>query len=174
MLLEAWWPRTGSRVSHGPLENHKRNGSHGSCQRRTSIPVMIGRQGNRRKNTSLLLNRVIQEFGRTGEMNHGMFHTILQRFFDSWRLPADNCSKFHAKFSQAGYALGDGFRNRLQGVTSWPRPNQTGRDGDLHSDSLRFCLLLALHAGDRAPGRATELSDNPSFWSSGRSLTKRS
>ena len=55
------------------------------------------------------------------------------------------------------------FRKRLQGVTVVAparKPNR-GTTAVLHSDSLLRCLLLALHAGDRAPGRATELSDNP-------------
>jgi hypothetical protein len=41
------------------------------------------------------------------------------------------CSKFHAKFSQAGYALGDEFRKMLPGVAvitpAWK--SKPGRDG---------------------------------------------
>ena len=94
---------------------------------------MSGRQGKpTKKHSAWLLNQVIQEFGHTGEMNHRMFHTILLTAIsipDSYR--QINCSKFHAKFSQAGYALGNGFRKRLQGVTvvapAWK--TKPGRDG---------------------------------------------
>jgi hypothetical protein len=71
-------------------ENHKRNSSHRKRPEKHKYPGNVGEAGKTDEKTlRWLLNQVIQEFGRTGEMNHGMFHTILQRFFDSWRLLAD-------------------------------------------------------------------------------------
>jgi hypothetical protein len=91
MLLEAGWstnwlaPR---RMAH--WEYHNRNGSHwesAAAHKYSGDDGEAGKTGE--KTLRWLLNQVIQEFGRTGEMNHGMLHTILQRCFDSWHLPSD-------------------------------------------------------------------------------------
>ncbi|MGD0813531.1 MAG: hypothetical protein ABSA83_08005 [Verrucomicrobiota bacterium] len=91
MLLEAWWsanwlaPR---RMAH--WEDHNWSGSHWESAAAHKYPSDEREAGKTDKKTlRWLLNQVIQEFGRTDEMNHGMLHTILQRFFDSWRLPSD-------------------------------------------------------------------------------------
>jgi hypothetical protein len=83
MFLEAWWSANGlSRCRMAHWENHNRNGSHRKRPETHKYPGNDGEAGKTDKKTlGWLLNQVIQEFGRTGEMNHGMFHTILQRFF---------------------------------------------------------------------------------------------
>ena len=93
MLLEPWWSAIWLallRMAHWENHNHNRNDRHWESASAHKHPGDDREAGkNDEKTLRWLLNRVIQEFGRTGEMNHGMFHTILQRFFDSWRLPAD-------------------------------------------------------------------------------------
>jgi hypothetical protein len=120
MLLEAWWSAIWLalwRMAHWENPNHNRNDRHRESASPHRYPGDDREAGKTDEKTlRWLLNQVIQEFGRTGEMNHGMFHTILQRFsIGTYR--HINCSKFHAMFSQAGSALGDGFRKRLQGIT---------------------------------------------------------
>ncbi len=93
MLLEAWWSAIWLalwRMAHWENHNHNRNDRHWESASAHKYPGDDREAGkNDEKTLRWLLNQVIQEFGRTGEMNHGMFHTILLRFFDSWRLPAD-------------------------------------------------------------------------------------
>jgi hypothetical protein len=83
MFLEAWWSANWlSRCRMAHSENHNRNGSHRKRPETHKYPGNDGEAGKTDEKTlRWLLNQVIQEFGRTGEMNHGMFHTILQRFF---------------------------------------------------------------------------------------------
>jgi len=93
MLLEAWWSAIWLalwRMAHWENHNHNRNDRHWESASAHKYPGDDREAGkNDEKTLRWLLNQVIQEFGRTGEMNHGTFHTILQRFFYSWQLPAD-------------------------------------------------------------------------------------
>src|SRR5579883_2558192 len=133
----------------------------------------------------MFLNQMIQELGHTGDINNRVFHTILRGLFDSLQQLGNQSSKFHARRSLRVICTQEThFATSLHDtrVTSTPLCSRLGLAS---AKSKPGVVVYAVTASPlvccwpctRATARLAVRpiwAMTPSFWSSGRSFTRRS